>query len=108
LVVGVQVASGQTGAWVTCVCDLAVTDVDRYVGDATVTVEYEVTGLQLALGDFLCGSILCCRGPRDALAVLAQGLLAEAGAVPLVTFTISALAVACRRAVSGADGPGDT
>lgn len=87
--------------------DLVVANVDRDVGDATVAVEHQVTCLQLAVGDFLCGGILCCRGPRDALAILAQGSLAEAGAVPCVSFSIGTQPVA-GTAVGSAGSPGNT
>lgn len=74
--------------------DLVVADVDGYVSHTTVAVEDKVTCLQLASGDLLCGGVLCSRGAWNALAVLAQSALAEAGAVPLVTFSIGAQTVA--------------
>lgn len=51
--VAIQVARGQTGAWVASVCNLAVADVYSNVRDAAVTEEDQVAGLQLALGDLL-------------------------------------------------------
>ena len=58
--VGVEAVHGQSCAGVAGVGDLAVANVDGDVRDAAVAVKYEVTGLQLALGDFLCGGVLCC------------------------------------------------
>src|SRR5699024_8802551 len=106
--VGVEAVHRQARAGVAGVSNLAVTDIHGDVGDSTVAVEHQVTGLQLVLGDFLGGGVLCCRGPRDALAVLAQGLLGEAGAIPLVSFSIGAQSVAGTCTVRSADGPGCT
>lgn len=86
--VAIQSVHGQTSVRVTCVSDLAVTNVNSYVGRGTVTEEHEVTRLQLSLGDFLCCGPLAVGVPRDALAVLAQSTLSEAGAVPLVSCTV--------------------